>query len=98
MVSEGSVGGDWMNWQLWSGKNQEEELSTKRSEQKMFSAAPLVKNDRRIPEIVERLKKGANLTLLSKELGYWDHVQFRNVLKDMIGMEAYAELMAGRAK
>jgi hypothetical protein len=64
----------------------------------MISAAPLVKNDPRIPEIVERLKKGANLTSLSKELGYSHHVQLRNVLKDMIGMEGYAELMAGRAK
>ena len=64
----------------------------------MFSASPLVKNDSRIPEIVERLKRGASLTKESADMGYSHHVQFRLALKEAIGVEAYAELMAGRAK
>lgn len=64
----------------------------------MISAQPLVKNDSRIPALVERLKAGADLTKLSKELGYSHHVQFRNALKDVIGAKAYAELMAYRSK
>lgn len=64
----------------------------------MRSASPLVRNDPRLPAIVERLKRGASLTKESADMGYSHHVQFRNVLKDMIGVEAYAELMSGRAK
>ena len=54
----------------------------------MFSAQPLVKNDSRIPALVERLKKGMSLQAEAKAINYSDHVQLRNVLKDMIGLEA----------
>jgi methylphosphotriester-DNA--protein-cysteine methyltransferase len=64
----------------------------------MISAAPLIKNDPRLRSLVERLKKGMSLQAESKAMGYGDPVQFRNALRDMIGMEAYAELMSGRAK
>jgi hypothetical protein len=64
----------------------------------MISASPLVKNDPRLPVLIARLRAGANLTSLSRELGYSDHVQFRYALKDMIGQQAYTELMSGRVK
>jgi hypothetical protein len=64
----------------------------------MVSASPLVKNDPRIPALIERLAKGANLTKLSADMGYSHHVQFRNALKEEIGREAYVALMVARAK
>jgi hypothetical protein len=64
----------------------------------MISAAPLIKNDPRLKSLVERLKTGESLIQESKAMGYSHHVQLRNVLKELIGVEAYAALMSGRAK
>lgn len=63
----------------------------------MRSASPLIKNDPRVPAIVERLKRGANLNAISKELGYANNHSLRHVLRDLIGNVAYAEIMVGRA-
>jgi hypothetical protein len=64
----------------------------------MVSAQPLVRNDPRLDDLVERLRDGASLQGEAKKMGYSHHVQFRNVLKDLIGVEAYAALMSARAK
>jgi hypothetical protein len=64
----------------------------------MRSASPLVRNDPRLSDLVDRLRKGASLKGESEKMGYSHHVQLRNALTDALGVEAMLALMSDRAK
>lgn len=52
--------------------------------------------DPRIPAIIERLTAGAILTRESERLGYNHNGPLRRALREHMGKDGYAKLMAGR--
>jgi hypothetical protein len=58
---------------------------------------PLEPTDPRLPEVVERLKRGAKLHEESKKLGYNHNGPLRAALRALIGHAEYDTLMEGRA-
>ena len=64
----------------------------------MWSASPLVRNDPRLPALVERLRERASLNEEARKMGYAHNGQLKTALRELIGTTEYFALMVERTK
>lgn len=63
----------------------------------MVSANPLLKkNDPRILDLLERLKRGLSLRVDARQMGYGGESQLRYALRELVGEKCWLAVMKGR--